>query len=112
MFTFGLFTTHIPYIAFVISFAYCMFSGVDNVNNGKVRLAENSVWVQQQVNDFDKTTVSTCNYHFERYNEQAKNDLIFCLHFKQKWKLDFKSSIQHQNFIAEQPFCRPPPVMV
>lgn len=112
MFTFGLFTTHIPYIAFVISFAYCMFTGVDNVNNGKIQVAENSIWVQHQVNDFQKTSTSIFDHHFDIFKEQTKINQIFSLHEKQKWKLNLKSSIYIPNYIAELPFCRPPPVMV
>ena len=37
MFTFGIFSTHIPYIAFVVFYAYFLITGVEKASKGEIQ---------------------------------------------------------------------------
>ncbi len=40
MFTFGIFTTHLPYVAFVVFYAYFLLFGVNKANSGEIENGE------------------------------------------------------------------------
>lgn len=112
MFTFGLFTTHIPYIAFVVSFVYFMFSGANEVHNGKIRTSDRSILVEYQVNDLEQTSISAYDFQNHQPGEPAACNLFTSCLVKQKWKLCRSHSLRiHDGFVGTQ-FSRPPPSVI
>lgn len=49
MFTFGIFSTHIPYIAFVVFYAYFLITGVEKASNGEIQSVKNHFVTEQSV---------------------------------------------------------------
>lgn len=110
MFTFGIFTTHFPYIAVVAFYAYFLFFGVDKISDGSVKVADKSHTIQiHNNNSVQQAPADTFRFYAslleetETFAEQAK--------VKQKWK---HFSINN-NFPKEHPenalFGRPPPYL-
>ena len=46
MFTFGIFTTHIPYIAFVVFYAYFLFFGINKASSGEQSFMDSEIQTQ------------------------------------------------------------------
>jgi len=109
MFTVGIFTTHFPYIAMVVFYAYFLIFGVDQANNGEIRLADHSVKIEQHVNNFQATTVPAFDF-FSLHVTKASEQAVIChLNTQQHWKLSRRHSFYIQEYVEESQFCRPPP---
>ncbi len=111
MFTFGLFTTHIPYIAFVVFYAWILLTGVGKANDGKIQLTEHSVQIEQQVNDFQPTFLSTFDFQSQLCNDELDHVLLSCKRAQQKWKWRHQQSFHLQDPIPDYLFGRPPPAL-
>ena len=63
MFTIGIFSTHIPYIAFILFYAYFFVAGVNKAVSGEIPNGENviktEIYTSNSFTDFDVDT-----YHF------------------------------------------------
>lgn len=108
MFTVGIFTTHIPYLAFIACYAWFLIFGIEKVEDGSIKISENSVQIEYHVNHAKASSVSV--YHFfqkeksETTNLKNYNNLII----KQKWRT-YYSPFAKQDCYLEGSFCRPPP---
>ena len=111
MFTFGLFSTHIPYLAFVVFYAWILLTGVGKANDGKIRLTEHSVQIEQHVNDFQPVVVSTFDFQSKFCNEEMAQLLLSCTCAQQKWKWHHRQSFHLQDHITDNLFSRPPPAV-
>ena len=63
MFTFGIFTTHLPYVAFVVFYAYFLLFGVNKASSGEIENGEKfckTEWIAQK--HFNKEDVKVFHY--------------------------------------------------
>lgn len=111
MFTVGIFTTHFPYIAFVVFYAYFLIFGVEKANNGEIRLTEHSVRIEQHINDFQAITVQAFDFFALHATDGIEHATISCQQAKQKWKLCHRHILHVQEYIKESQFSRPPPAL-
>lgn len=110
MFSFGIFTTHLPYIAFVVFYAYFLIFGVEKAQDGKIQISEHSVQIKHHVNSFQRSATSI--HYFDELSQLSVLKQIRLNHFiaVQKWKWYDKQTFSHfQEHFLEFPFCRPPP---
>jgi len=64
MFTFGIFSTHIPYIAFVVFYAYFLITGVEKASKGEFQSGKNVFTTEQFAEThFDLNDTSGNYYH-------------------------------------------------
>jgi len=70
MFSFGIFSTHIPYVAFVAFYAWFLLFGVDKASRGEFSSAESSFFTELQVE----------NSIFINENTASTFDANVCLH--------------------------------
>lgn len=111
MFTFGIFTTHTPYIVMVVFYAYFLIFGVNKTGEGKIKVTEKSQTVQIHVdNSVHQAPANTyCFYSF--LAESAEIENIEKCKVRQKWKhfgVDKTYSKDHYGNVF---FGRPPPFL-
>ena len=108
MFSVGIFTTHIPYIAFVVFYAWILIFGVEKASNGEIQTSDKKFVTEFRV---EKINVSNgANYFYNQTDfENVTNFLVF--HFKPKIK--HKSRVFaffHHCECVSSLSNRPPPV--
>lgn len=112
MFSFGVFTTHIPYIAFVVFYAYFILFGVNKASNGKLSFVENknNIEIQFSAHSCDNLNHSDfecSNTHYSLPQTSYRNIIL-----KQKiprpkiFPKAYKPEIYFENL-----FSRPPPFL-
>ena len=111
MFSFGIFTTHIPYIAFVAFYAYFLIFGVDQAQEGKIRINEHSIQIEQHVNSFAASAVSVFDIQKQLFSETSEQAVYCCQQVKEKWKRCYVHSFHTSDYIGDSLFCRPPPAL-
>ena len=113
MFTFGIFTTHLPYVAVVAFYAYFLIFGVNKAANGEIEGYEVGFKIELESSKSFDTTNDNSNFYY-----QNTFDFYAHSHFERSI---FKRKIKYQNsFIAEAlrsgfystHFGRPPPTFV
>ncbi|HKI87726.1 MAG TPA: hypothetical protein VKA38_01780 [Draconibacterium sp.] len=112
MFTFGIFTTHLPYIAFVVFYAYFLIFGVEKASKGEIQVPGTSFTTEFQV-------VKHVNTHDQSsYYYQSDTDFVIlanfeAFHFKQKIKNRTGApAFFHQFELVTSLSNRPPPCLV
>lgn len=110
MFTVGIFTTHIPYLAFLLFYAYFLLFGVNEASNGNIRVSENSQEVEFNLNAQHTVYLSDLVYHFDNQYEKTEETELPQLFQKFHWKSWFKHTLYKQDPGQGHFFCRPPPV--
>lgn len=113
MFTFGIFTTHLPYVAVVAFYAYFLIFGVNKAVNGEIEICDNAFKIELQSERSDVDLNDNTNFYYQ-------NDFDFYSHSYFEETV-FKRKIKYQNsFFAENLqsgfyspcFSRPPPSIV
>ena len=108
MFTVGIFTTHIPYIAFVVFYAYFILFGINKASSGELSATDSEIKTQITFSpNSNKSIQDTYNYHaYGDFIPNNFNDIVFTRQvFLPKIYLNkFRSA---EIYIAT--FCRPPP---
>jgi hypothetical protein len=112
MFTFGMFTTHIPYIALVAFYAYFMLFGMEKASKGEI-IAEskNPFIIEIQSTNSIETNNTGCFYYqaTDLFTEYSKFEEFI-----------FKRKLNREVSPNSHPYCflyspatsnRPPPVM-
>lgn len=112
MFTFGIFTTHIPYLAFLFFYAYFLLFGVKEARNGTIRVAENSQQVEFNLNSQHQNYLSDLIYHTDNQYKKEEETTLPQIFQKSHWKGRFKHTLYKQDSNPGYLFCRPPPVFV
>ncbi|WP_372648598.1 hypothetical protein [Draconibacterium sp.] len=110
MFTVGIFTTHIPYLVFIACYAWFLLFGVEQVQEGKIQIAEKSIQIEYHVNQTKASSVNV--YHFfqpENYDSSGFKNYSNLI-IKQKWRTYF-TPFTCQDCFLEGSFCRPPPAI-
>lgn len=112
MFTFGIFTTHLPYVAFMAFYAYFLLFGVNKAVSGEIETHEKfckTQWIVQK--HFNKDDVKA--FHYSDFNcDEIQNQRHSV--FETKPGI-IPPEFQALFFISEkyttQLFCRPPPTI-
>lgn len=109
MFLFGIFTSHIPYIAFVLFYAYILVFGVEKATRGELQSEQKTFIAELQVEyHADFNDVQSCSYTLviDSHNSAQFEPFIFkpklkplINHFALVIHADFYSSLSN----------RPPP---
>ena len=110
MFTVGIFSTHIPYIAFVLFYAYFLVTGVNKAVAGEISSGEEMRKTEVfATNTFAKSDIDTYHY-FCDLSDYDKNNEFDVLFFKRKIKYkEFSVKISKEFYFASL-YNRPPPI--
>ena len=109
MFTVGIFTTHIPYLAFVVFYAYFLIFGIDKASKGEINTQTKSITAEYQVTNYVNTD-DISNYYYNQANTDAFVSDVGSLLLKPKiihWER--ASSVYHYFDLASSLSNRPPP---
>ena len=112
MFTIGIFTTHLPYIAFVVFYAFFLFFGVNKASSGEIQWGENNLVLKAPAGELNETDTAD----FSNYQSHERTG-IFSPGTNNFFA--YKEHIQHtgypekirQCFFAQALFSRPPPFL-
>jgi hypothetical protein len=113
MFTIGIFTTHLPYIAFVVFYAFFLLFGVNKASSGEIQWGENNVVIKAPTEE----TAGANSADFSK-SQHHEGSGIFSPEIADFFV--FKENIQHAAFYPENIrlcyfsqalFSRPPPVL-
>lgn len=112
MFSVGIFTTHIPYIVFVVFYAWFLIFGIEDANKGKILLSERSQQIEYHLNHHQSEFVSTFDFQRSFFHKEQESAFLSYewAHHKLKWR--HQQSFYLQEHIADCLFCRPPPALV
>ncbi|MCG6187184.1 hypothetical protein [Maribellus maritimus] len=108
MFTIGIFSTHIPYIAFVLFYAYFFVSGVQKAVDGEIPLTDKCAFISeiQAEQDILNQDSSNDTYNYKAFVVSDFERFIF----KRKIKYRIKTTkFFHSIAIFTSLFERPPP---
>lgn len=107
MFTVGIFTTHIPYVAFVVFYAYFVIFGVEKASEGEIQSSEKNFLTEYQVSThLNSDDQSNFNYH--SYFDGA-TDFVSCF-YKPKIRYGERAfALFHYVEILTSFSNRPPP---
>lgn len=112
MFTFGIFTTHVPYIAFVVFYAYFLLLGIDKATSGEIPEQGNSIYksLTLQTSSTIQDTNNDIVYH--SLKAYTKNSIIknFSV-FQRITRFEYEDPLYRCNFVSSGLFCRPPPTL-
>ncbi|KAF0238999.1 MAG: hypothetical protein FD181_384 [Prolixibacteraceae bacterium] len=113
MFTFGIFTTHFPYIMFVVFYAWFLLFGVGKAMSGEIDTGEKycqTEWVtEKHYNSHDFNSAS-----FRDINPgDFKNTVFEKFHFKKRLAYaECTFPVHLPDYYCSSLFCRPPPSVV
>jgi hypothetical protein len=110
MFTVGIFSTHFPYIAFVLFYAYFLVTGVNKAVAGEISSGEELCRTEIFASDtFVKSDIDTYHY-FCDVSDLSKYNNFKDFIFKRKINYpDESSQISVEDYSAAL-FSRPPPL--
>lgn len=113
MFTFGIFTTHLPYVAVVAFYAYFLIFGVNKTTNGEIESTEASFRIEIESKKSLDLPNDDSNFYYQ-------TDFDFYTHSYLERSI-FKRKIKYKNSFIAEPlqsgfysthFGRPPPAFV
>ena len=110
MFTFGIFTTHIPYIAMVAFYAYFLLFGVNKSADNKAQV-EKSQFVQLHIDNSVEIISEDSNCFYFTFSDELPSFVLDRAKEKQKWKHFGVDKIFSQDYAENALFGRPPPVL-
>lgn len=112
MFTVGIFSTHLPYIAFVFFYAYFFIFGIQKATNGELSNDEKTLLTEARVIDHFDTTSQQYSFHYADFqlikNQTSQKKYIFEKRIKQSCFI--RDKLVNTNFSFPL-FSRPPPVI-
>ena len=111
MFTFGIFTTHLPYITIVAFYAYFLIFGVNQAADDKISIAEKSITVQIHLNNSHEQAPVDIFSFYSSLTESRETDIFENAQVKQKYKLFGADKLFAQESPVNALFSRPPPVI-
>ncbi|WP_346855944.1 hypothetical protein [uncultured Draconibacterium sp.] len=110
MFTFGIFTTHIPYIAMVAFYAYFLIFGVEQPADVKSKHTEKSFIVQTHINNTSEIIPANTICFYSVFTEKTASSVFEQTKVRQKWRCFGADRFFPQDYPENTLFCRPPPV--
>jgi len=113
MFTFGIFTTHLPYVAVVAFYAYFLIFGVNKALNGEIEISDNSFKIELQSDGSQENLNDNTNFYYQNDFDFFKHSFFEEIVFKRKIKYrnSFFAEILQSGFNISC-FSRPPPSIV
>jgi len=111
MFTFGIFTTNLPYIAMVAFYAYFLIFGVDKANDGKIKIVEKSQTVQIHISNSLEIVSADINCFYKAFDEIIETHIFEKTTVKRKWKHHGVAKFTSQDYPEYALFSRPPPTL-
>ena len=109
MFTFGIFTTHIPYIAFVVFYAYFLIFGVEKASKGEIQAPGNTIIAEMHAMQHISADDEAC-YYYQADADFIAHSTFEIFHFKRKVRHRITiSTLFHQFEIFTSLSNRPPP---
>ncbi len=110
MFTIGIFSTHIPYIAFVFFYAFFFLFGYQKIAEEKFpiekKFTQNELTIKTE-NQFSNNSESF-DFNDFHVNSVPKNERIFYVDRKTKFRIPPNQQFQPASFDFSN-FSRPPP---
>ncbi len=110
MFTVGIYSTHLPYIAFVLFYAVFFLLGIEKASAGK--LTENRQIVSKEnslTSDFKTDILYENIYRYDAWRKEYINKLL--IPYKEKSKVNYSVSVLFDSAVSSfSHFSRPPPV--
>ena len=111
MFLFGIFTSHIPYIAFVVFYAYILIFGVEKATRGELQ-SEQKIFITEWEVDYQPGLNEVNFYSGDPVVSNHKSSHFEPFIFKQKLKAPgFKSVLIQQSDLYSSYSNRPPPAI-
>lgn len=110
MFLFGIFTSHIPYIAFVVFYAYILFFGVEKATRGELQ-SEQQLFITEWQVDHQPGLNEVNFYSGDPAVSNHKSSHFEPFIFKQKLKPPKKLSVIRQANFYSSFSNRPPPAI-
>ena len=114
MFTIGIFTTHLPYIAFVVFYAFFLLFGVNKASSGEIQCGENNLVLKaptgEELNRTDVADFSNYNYHEGVGIFSPGSNVFFVIKEHIQHATYNPENIRHCYF-SQALFSRPPPVL-
>jgi len=112
MFSVGIFTTHLPYIAMVVFYAWFLIVGVNKTNDGEIQFTDNSSTIQMHI-DYSVENIKAENQCFYlSFAERFETVLFEKARVKQKWKYFIQNPGKTSSHNPGSLFNRPPPQLV
>ncbi|SHF78988.1 hypothetical protein SAMN05444274_10949 [Mariniphaga anaerophila] len=113
MFTIGIFTTHIPYIAFAVFYAFFLLFGVNKASSGEIDWGENNIVFKAQAVDIfsEADTANFSNFHYSQGAGLFSPGTCF---FADKKNISYTSFFPEnirKCYYSQALFNRPPPVL-
>jgi hypothetical protein len=113
MFTVGIFTTHIPYIAFVVFYAFFFLFGVNTSGKEEIQVSDSKFKIEYQSNNSFADSDADSNFHYQTdFDFSAHTNFEKSL-FKQKLNHQCAFITVHWNYCSSNSlFSRPPPSLI
>ena len=113
MFTIGIFTTHIPYIAFVVFYAFFLLFGVNKASSGEIQRSEKQLVIKAPSSELTNANAADSgSYHYQQgagIFSPGTNE-FFIFREKTRQARFNNENIRHCCF-TQALFSRPPPVL-
>lgn len=114
MFTLGIFTTHIPYIALVVFYAFFWVFGVNKASSGEIQMGENRISIEiptlETINEIVQHDSYNAQNHFDQFFLPPDYNTSFSALQKLRYKV-LHLEKQRQNHTYAVLFSRPPPFL-
>ncbi len=109
MFTIGIFSTHIPYLAFVFFYAWFLLFGTKKVDDTTLCTPNYQIQIEQQDPGFHH--LSLTDFHFYDYTaeEISQQENYIFAKIRTKWPQTLSEPLFNQQYLIGNLFCRPPP---
>jgi hypothetical protein len=110
MFTVGIFTTHIPYIAFVVFYAFFFLFGVNTPPENDIKISDSKFKIELQTSQSFADANAISNYHYQTDFDFSKHNSFENSLFKRKINHQCSLKTLHwQYFYNSSLSNRPPP---
>ncbi len=112
MFTVGIFTTHIPYIAFVVFYAFFFLFGVNSPAEEVVQFSNNKFNIELQTSPSYVDSNTGSNFHYQTDFDFSEFNNFENSLFKRKIDHQCELETVHWQYFLRNSFSnRPPPVL-
>lgn len=110
MFTVGIFTTHIPYIAFVVFYAFFFLFGVNTPADDEVKVSDSKFKIELQTSQSFADANTTSNFHYQTDFDYSKHNNFEYSLFKRKVNHRCSLKLIHWQYCLISSLSnRPPP---
>ncbi|MCA1759507.1 MAG: hypothetical protein LC658_07040 [Bacteroidales bacterium] len=113
MFTIGIFTTHLPYIAFVVFYAFFLLFGVNKASSGEIQWGENNIILKAPAEEIAEVNFAdfSKSHHHEGAGIFSPGTADFFVFKENIQNAAFYPENIRQCYFSQALFSRPPPVL-